>query len=337
MRDRPILFYERDLSSELNDRSQIIYVSVDAIPKEQFLISSDFELIENIEADLTVEPLVLNEEAATIIESETQVDISGDPNRIFRFDNQGPFYVPGTRIDVNIPYTGEDWIFNCRTNPFMSVFPHGDVSSESLRISITLPHDVDRIKFKENYDRELSLIRDYVSYSNTQVLEYNKSLSPLIQQAIKNRRERLNRHGNIAALLDIPLATKPGAPSITPIKVEIRRPPSLPVPPKEGVTPEPGISGESFEQILQFIRHQGRTFESTPKTYAVHDEEDLRNIIMAQLNGHFEVMQVRKSFENTARQIYVLRRRTGLLLYRNVKYGPVLPVCPEQWINCWIT
>lgn len=288
MSSRETLFDERELSSELNARLEIIYTTIDAIPKEQFLISVDSELIEYIEADLKVEPLVLNEEAATISETETQVDISGDPNRLFRSSNQGPFYVHGTRIDVNIPYTGEDWIFNCRTNPYLSLCPHGEVNSESLRISVTLPHDVDRIKFKEIYDRELNLIQKYVEYSKTQVLGYNGSLPQLIRQAINNRRVRLNRHGNIAALLDIPLATKPGAPSMAPIKVEIRRPPSLPVPPKEGVTPEPGISNESFEQILQFIRHQGRTFETTPKTYAVHDEEDLRNIIMAQLNGHFE-------------------------------------------------
>ena len=52
--------------------------------------------------------------------------------------------------------------------------------------------------------------------------------------------------------------------------------------------PEPGISGETYEDILHFIRHQGRTFERTPATYALHNEEGLRNIILAQLNGHFQ-------------------------------------------------
>lgn len=282
------LFSEMDLSDELGTRQSRISTAVDAIPKEQFLISSDSELIKYIKADLTVDPLVLDEQAATVIETETKVDISGDPNRIFRSFNEGAYYVPGTCIDVDIPFSGEDWIFSCRTNPWFSVYPHGTVSLKSLRVSITLPHDVDRVKFKEDYDREMKLIRRYIANSSTQVLEYNESLPGLIQQAIESRRERLNKHGNIAALLDIPLATKLGAPSITPIRVEMRRPPTLPVPPKGGVKPEPGISGETFEHILQFIRHQGRTFETTPKTYAKHDEEDLRNIIMAQLNGHFK-------------------------------------------------
>ena len=282
------LFSEMDLSDELGTRQYRISTAVDAIPKEQFLISSDSELIEYIKTDLTVDPLVLDEQAATVIETETKVDISGDPNRIFRSFNEGAYYVPGTCIDVDIPFSGEDWLFNCRTNPWFSPYPRGNVSLNSLRVSITLPHDVDRVKFKEDYEREMERIRAYIANSHTQVSVYNERLPGLIQQAIESRRERLNKHGNIAALLDIPLATKPGAPSITPIRVEVRKPPTLPVPPKDGVKPEPGISGETFEHILQFIRHQGRTFETTPKTYAIHDEEDLRNIIMAQLNGHFK-------------------------------------------------
>lgn len=117
---------------------------------------------------------------------------------------------------------------------------------------------------------------------------YNQDLPQLAQQAIANRRQRLGKHADIASLLDIPLAPKPGAPSIAPVKIGIRRPPRLPVPPKTGLKPEPGIADETYERILHFIRHQGRTFERTPATFAVHGEEDLRNIILAQLNGHFE-------------------------------------------------
>ena len=289
------LFYEPDLSNELSARQRSITGVVDAISKEQFLISSDHDLIAHIVADLDVEPLVLNEDAAKMTQTETEMDVSGDPSRYFRMPGN-PFYIPGTRVDVDIPFTGEDWIFNCRTNPFKTEFPQGEVIRGRLRVSISLPHDKDQIKFKETYDRELNLIRDYVSSSNSQVLEFNKSLRNLVQQAINSRRERLDRHGGIATLLEIPLAAKPGAPSITPVTVEIRRPPTLPVPPKSGVAPEPGIGSETFEQILQFIRHQGRTFERTPGTYAGHGEEDLRNFIMAQLNGHFEGAAVAEVF-----------------------------------------
>ena len=36
------------------------------------------------------------------------------------------------------------------------------------------------------------------------------------------------------------------------------------------------------------IGHVGRTFETTPATYRSHGEEELRDIILAHLNGHYE-------------------------------------------------
>ena len=288
MRDHYLLFYENNLDEQLRARLSQINRAVDDIPEQQFLISNDQELIDHIVANFTVDPLVLREEAKTMNKVETQVDVSDEPFRVFRPGHSGPFYIPGTRVDIDIPFTGKEWLFHCRTSTWFTTFPHAEVNRESLRISISLPHDAESAKFKENYESELQLIKKYVEMSHNEVVAYNQSLPQLVQQAVLSRRERLKKHADIAELLDIPLAEKAGAPSIKPVKVEIRRPPPLPTPPKTGLVPEPGITSETYEHILHFIRHQGRTFERTPATYAMHNEEDLRNIILAQLNGHFE-------------------------------------------------
>ena len=83
--------------------------------------------------------------------------------------------------------------------------------------------------------------------------------------------------------------------------METRRPPPLPVPPKTGLVPEPGIPDDTYEHILQFIRHQGRTFERTPATYSVHGEEGLRNIVLAQLNGYFEGDAIGEAFRGSGK------------------------------------
>ncbi|MDD9999374.1 MAG: hypothetical protein OXQ89_16675 [Rhodospirillaceae bacterium] len=288
MRDKNILFFEEDLDAQLRARQQSVSPAVDRIPKERFLVSTDQEIVDHVVAGLSVEQIVLHEEKMTMDQNETQVDVSHDRMRVFRQGRTGPFYIPGTRVDIDIPFTGEEWIFRYRTNPWSTVFPRADVQGGRLRLTITQPHDADPNTFKTVYEREIALVREYLERARNQIVGYNDSLPNLVQQAMHHRRERLGRHGNIAALLDIPLATKPGAPSIEPVKVEIRRPAPLPVPPKSGLKPEPGISDQSFEHILRLIRHQGRTFERTPSTYAVHGEEDLRNIILAHLNGHFQ-------------------------------------------------
>ena len=288
MRAQGYLFAEPDLDDRLRQMRFQATGIVDGIPESQFLISSDQEVVAHVIPQLVVEPIVLQLDARTMTKTETQVDVSGDPMRNFFSDSRGPIHIPGTRVDIDIPYTGEDWIFRYRTNPWSMDFPRAEVKRGSLRISISLPHDAEPQRFKEAYDRALRLIRECLDRAHTQVTAYNESVESLVIQAVSDRRNRLGKHAGVADLLDIPLAAKDGVPSIAPVRIELRQPPALPVPPKTGLAPEPGITDEAYERILHFIRHQGRTFERTPATYALHDEEGLRNIILAQLNGHFE-------------------------------------------------
>ena len=298
MRDRNPLFFEEDLADQLRIRQEQVCHAVDVIPEEQFLISNDQEIVDYIGSKFTVEPLVLREDAIIMKQAETQVDVSGDPGRFFLPGRSGPILIAGTRIDVDIPFAGDEWIFRYRTSSWSSVFPYAEVNSGNLRISISLPHDVDSEQFRERYERELGIIKRYVGWSHSQVVAHNESLQQLAGQAITSRRDRLRKHAGVAAMLGIPLVAREGAPSMTPVRVEIRRPPALPVPPKTGLVPEPGIDNETYELILQCIRHQGRTFENMPATFSRHNEEDLRNFILAQLNTYFVGKAAGEVFRN---------------------------------------
>ena len=212
MRTQDYLFAEPDLDDQLRERQRQVAAKVDAIPEGQFLISSDQDVVEHVLPQLVVEPIILQLDARTMSKAETKVDVSGDPMRIFSPGRRGPFLIPGTRVDIDIPYTGEDWIFRYRTNPWSSVFPRAEVKRGSLRISISLPHDAEPERFKENYDRELRFIGEYVDRARTQVAAYNESLETLVRHAVAHRRTRLGKHAGIADLLDVPLAAKRGAP-----------------------------------------------------------------------------------------------------------------------------
>lgn len=286
-----LLFFQPDLDSMLASKKRQCQTLVEEIGKDQFLISTDDEVAANVAAQMAVTPIQLDEAGATMQQSEANIDVSGDHRRAFMRDHDGPFYVPGTRVVVGIPFTGDHWIFQYRTNPYWSIFPRADVQGAkgggTLRITIARPHDTPPEEFKTLLDKELKLIRDCISAANKQVEGYTASLHAHVKSYAMDRRNRLGKHAGLADLLNIPIASRDGAPTIKPVKLEVIRPPALPPVPRGGVQPEPGIRDEDYEQILHFIRHQGRTFETTPKTYAVHDEEGLRDIMLGQLNGHF--------------------------------------------------
>lgn len=292
-----MLFCEEDLDRQLANCKRRVGETVTDIPKDQFLISTDEDLLNHLLPELAVEPLVLHKDSISMNQHEAEIDVSRDLERyLSKAERRRPYYVPGIRLEIDIPFTGAEWIFRFRTNPYILTHPCADILSGYLRLTISQPQEANTNSFKEKYEHEIHLIDTWIEAAHNQVEAYNRSLHKDILNAARARRERLNKHEDIAALLDIPIAAKAGAPSINSIKVEVKQPMSLPTPPISGLKPEPGIADKVYEQILRFIRHQGRTFERTPKTYSVHGEEGLRDIVLGQLNGQFEGDAVGEAF-----------------------------------------
>lgn len=293
-RSRNTLFTHGDLDDVLRAQTQRIPELVNQVPKDQFLVSTDEQLVQHFISQLSVEPLTLHEDSAEMDQDETQVDVSGDRNRYWSTDFDGPRTIPGTEVTITIPYTGDPQLWNLKPNPCRLRFPIGHITPHrgeqagALIITITKPHDASQEQFRQERDKTLFDVRDHIRNQCGQVERFNNELPKHIQAAVDARRQRLQQHEELSAILDIPLKRRDGAPPIKPIKVEKKITQPLPPPPKSGFKPEPGITKELYENILNIIRHEGRTFETTPATFAKLEEEELRDIILAHLNGHYQ-------------------------------------------------
>jgi hypothetical protein len=294
MYDRPrdYLFATESLDAMLRRRTSDMAGHIDQISQEQFLVSSDEDLIAHLLPTFSIEPLELHEDQRSMQQSETSVDVSRDRSRVFMPDTRGPVYIPGTRIEIAVPFSGEAWLFAYKTNPSLSVFPRGvvDIRDGRRQVNLTFDraHDVQPESIKRDVEDSLRILRQCVEFSAAQVRTFNTYVRQNLVSAISGRRARLQKHSSLADILDIPLAAKAGAPPLKPIMVETKRPPSLPNAPKSGLKPEPGISDDVYEKILGVIRHEGRTFETTPATFSKFVEEELRDLLVAHLNGHFQ-------------------------------------------------
>ena len=284
---RHLLFSSRNLNEGLEARLVQVRLLIDQLPEDQFRISSDEELIEFVVAQLQLRELALDLGGAKGEQRETQIDVSGDRDRVFSPGRTGPFFIPGTELKVRIPFSGSASLFEAKPSSYTYNPPAGEIERDHIVISISKPHDADPEAFKGDYEREKAQLVRYIEWTNNDVRKFNNSIREVAQRSVSERRKRLEKHQDLAQLLNISIEPKEGAPSVKPVTVSVRKPPQLPVPPKGGLKPEPGIQTEVYETILQFIRHQGRTFERAPQTFSKHDEEGLRDIILAQLNGHF--------------------------------------------------
>src|SRR5215469_11618583 len=94
------LFFGSSLRDRLHRGYQGATDAVQAIDEAQFLASSDDEIVDHVQVQWIVQPLTLQEDARTMNQRETNVDVSRDPNRFFFPDDRGPHYVPGTQVTI---------------------------------------------------------------------------------------------------------------------------------------------------------------------------------------------------------------------------------------------
>jgi len=268
---------------------------VNSLSKDQFLNTSEETLVEHELNRCAVEPLQVFQESMEMEELETQIDVRNRSDRYFPSSyHSGPVFVPGIRVVVSLPFTGDPDLWKYTPTTFTTTFPRGTIRTRGphnagvVEITLEAPSDDPPERLRRPLDSVLSGIDVYIERQRKDVEVFNSELPSKPRGIVAARRERIRQNDGLVASLGIPLKRRDGVPEIRPVEISRRLVRPLPPPPQSGFKPEPGMSTEDYEHILSVIRHEGATFESTPSTYAVHDEEELRDILLAHLNGHYE-------------------------------------------------
>jgi len=288
-----VLFSEGNLRDALEDHVRKAAALIDDIESAQFRASTDNQIVEYVLAKLTIYPLELHAERQTLAQEEMPVDVSAYPTRNL-FGRSGPIYVRGTRLTVCIPYTGQSELWKVAPSPFWVPNPFGNAHGRNLegvgRLEIVIDHPSDEAaeSVSSLLTTNLNEIDTCLKAQRAEIERRNAEIEPIARETIRQRREALKNNEGIAAALRMPLTHRDGIPEVVPLQLRRRLKRPLPSPLPTGVSPEPGLEDGDFEHILSVVRHVGRTFEATPATYRSLEEQDLRNIILANLNSHYD-------------------------------------------------
>lgn len=289
----PHLFRDADLGGTLRNNLERAKRDVDEIPEERFKQATDEELVEHVYSMREVVPLELHEDRMVMDTEEVKVDVRHDFSRAV-FDQSRPCLIAGVRVTVSIPFSGEPFLWKCRpsTSNFNPprAFVHENRGGLGGKLTIVMEGPTDSVGdgkgFKRELDETLNNIRGYLGYMQQDLRGCETNLRVHTQQCVAGRRQRLGKHADLVTALNIPLRRNPDAPPVEPLP--IKRKLVKPLPTRQALPPEPGVSKEEYDFILNVIRHAGRTFEAAPRTFAKHDEEELRDILLAHLNGHYQ-------------------------------------------------
>jgi len=275
------LFCDQEGKSYFETVNKNIKEEIEALPENQLLASSEDEIIDYIFSKYEIIPLQIYEDRMFAQHEDTKV--------IYRAYEYKEEY-DGLKFNVRLPFTGDSQLWYIRPSTWTTTFPEGSIQSDKegrdiLVFDVVVMLDQDPNTSNKHIEDNLKSIRFYLDQQRGDVERFNNNIKNIAKGAINFRKRKLKKKAAVIDAFKISLRKSAEAPDIS--LIPVKRKLIKPLPPVPDQPTEYGISEDDYEQVLKVIRHQGRSFEITPATYAVHDEEDLRNIIVGHLNLYF--------------------------------------------------
>jgi hypothetical protein len=256
---------------------------------------------------------------------DIQVDVSWDHFNRAIFDPSTPTYIPGYRVVVHVPFSGDKGVFEQRARTFSMNPPRAEVRPGELRKHFEYPHDRPA-NIKAETDQLISAVEQHLTWARGDIEAHNQRLHQEARAAITNRRERVLKHHEHLAETGLPMQRPDDGPKTYIADAIVRRPaPVLPSMPASQPMPlEPVLADDVFEHILSVVRSVGQDMERSPKTYAAMGEEDLRQVLLAALNTHYAGQTVAEAFNVSGKTDLMIRHEGNNLFIGECKFwsGP---------------
>ncbi|MES3005393.1 MAG: hypothetical protein V4664_00400 [Patescibacteria group bacterium] len=167
----------------------------------------------------------------------------------------------------------------------------------------------------------LESIQNIISEKNQSIDSGNKSLLFTIKTEISLRKQKLidnkEKVASLTKTIDIPLKKKAGADvqavrlAHTPLVQRVKPKPTLPE--------EYEIREEKVNDVITLLDNQARNFEQTPKAIKVLGEEDLRDLLLANLNSVFDGAATGETFSKNGKTDIYLKIDKGNILIAECK------------------
>lgn len=264
-----IPFRDRDLWDLFTEREEELKERIDRFTEEEILTKEEEGLADSLYEEYRFIPVEIQEED----ESRRKLTRLNETYSI--------------AAEIWIPFTGDEALFSCRgTEHFVFTLPAITLEDGYFGLYYEIPIVKGRETEAANElisqrDCDTRFIRMGIDSANRDIAAFNEGLHEKIQKMIRARKERADSMQKLSGLLGTEIRQKDQTSSILPVRKR-----TLPVPDRRHER-EGTISDEDYEDILYRIRNIGATMEQSPNTYRYMKENDLRHVMLAQLNAAY--------------------------------------------------
>lgn len=283
-----LLFYEKDLSALIRGYETKLKEEVEQWDRNRILTSSESDLVTYLVEKYTLDPpRLLRNQIHIDSEGETKIDISRWHDYDVRNRNS-PYLIPGSYVTVAIPFEGDGDLFEFQASAYNTNPPRGCVSGSNVLISF---QDVklDAQQTRDEINAVVGSIEQYLGWIKNDCNGWNARVESVAEQYIRVRKNRLLEQADMVSALGLPMKRRPDSAVTNAVPVvRKKRPVELPPSPKEAFHPEPALPDTEYDFILEVIDNMSKTIERSPNTFAHMKEEQIRDLILVNLNGHYE-------------------------------------------------
>lgn len=265
----------------------------------------------------------LDIDSLVVDQREKQIDVSRDPMRMI-MDPSRPFYVTGSEIEVEVPFSGETDAFKIQPNPYTLNPPRAAIRGSVLTFSIA-GTNLDADGVRREIDSTVGSIQSYLGNLRSNVSGLNSQLLGEAQAAIEARRSKLLASRSMVASLGFKMKERDGA-AKTFVAPEVRRriTPVMPQASTAPFKPEPALSNADYEHILGVMQSMTQVMELSPSAFHDVDEEALRSHFLVQLNGHYQGQATGETFNYEGKTDILIRSEGKNIFIAECKFwsGP---------------
>jgi hypothetical protein len=212
-----------------------------------------------------------------------------------------------TVVTISVPFTGDKDLFRLRPSSFTFSPPTATVQGDELKVQWMGPENQDPQQVGANLDHQVNEIQKWVDWSSAQVKAHNAVAAQRIAAEVQARKARVLANRNLQANLGFPMRERRDAATYS---VPIKRKKIVPrrtAATTEPFRPEPALDDAQYEAALGVLRNQRNALERSPGTSAKMGEEEIRNLLLVGLNGHFEGQAAGEVFNNTGKTDILIR------------------------------
>ena len=233
-------------------------------------------------------------------------------------------------IEIPIQYNGNvDKISELRSSTFSPSFSEREFSWSSEKITCSIEtkcygFNYDEDKIAQEINSAIGKIKQLIEWKNNDIQSENSSFFGNIKNLIENRKQDIQKNKekiqSLTQKINIPLKKNisQGAQRIAldqkPIINRIKPAPHLP---EEYVLDENKVN-----DILEVLDNQAKSFERTPKSLTSLGEENLRDLLLANLNSIFAGKATGETFSKKGKtDIYLNIDKGNILVFECKLWG----------------